>query len=492
MFSEIKSLAKRSAIYGAGDLSLKIISFLLLPLYTRFLSPAEYGILALANVVSFVASLLISLSIHGFVPIIYFNESGEKERREGVGTLFVSIVLLGGVITLSLDQLGSLFLPMVMRDVPFHPYIRIAIWTTYLTSWRIIPLTLLQIQERSGLYIAFSLSGSLLQIGLALWFLFHLHWGVTGILAGHLIAALVTAISYTALALRILTLSFKVNVLKNALIYSLPLIPHSLSSWLLELSDRTILQWYVPLDHVGLYSLAYSYGTLINMVANAMNLAWVPYLFRIDAEKGAKAAPQLAQIGTYFVMTLCLAALFLGLAARPTINLLTPPEYHDAGIIAPWIVAGILLSSLYYFPVNFLFLRRKTAIVAWITGISAVTNVISNLLLIPFYGAIAAAWTTFFSYGIMLLLTWWFAYKAYPIVYEYGRLTILFFITLNLWIIGNSIPWSMLWFEIIGKLAILCLFPFLIKMCGFLSENERNHLRLLVTMLRTRLKLIKL
>jgi hypothetical protein len=215
MFSEIKSLATKSAIYGAGDLFLKAISFLLLPLYTRLLDPSDYGIWALANVVSSVASIFISLSIHGFIPVIYFDESGEKERQKNTGTLFVSVVLLGGVIALLLDQLGSLLLPMVVRDVPFHPYIRLAIWTTYLNSWGLIPLRLLQTQERSSLYVIFSLFGSLLQIGLALWFLVHLRWGVIGILTGYLIAALIMTVPYTTLALRTLTLSFKANVLKQ-------------------------------------------------------------------------------------------------------------------------------------------------------------------------------------------------------------------------------------------------------------------------------------
>jgi len=98
------------------------------------LNPSDYGIWALADVVSSGASIFISLGIHGFVPVIYFDGSGEKERRENIGTLFVSVVLLGGANALILDQLGSLLLPMVVRDVPFHPYIRFAIWTTYLTS----------------------------------------------------------------------------------------------------------------------------------------------------------------------------------------------------------------------------------------------------------------------------------------------------------------------------------------------------------------------
>jgi hypothetical protein len=91
----------------------------------------------------------------------------------------------------------------------------------------------------------------------------------------------------------------------------------------------------------------------------------------------------------------------------------------------------------------------------------------------------------------MLLLTWWFARKTYPEAYEYRRLAILFVITMTLWIIGNSITWSTIGFEIAGKSIILCLFPFLITISGFLSDNEKQQIQLLVVKLQTRLSLMK-
>jgi O-antigen/teichoic acid export membrane protein len=476
MLSEIKGLASRSAVYSIGNIFLKAIGFFLLPIYTRLLTPSDYGILAVTSVVAVILALVSSLSLQGYVPSLYFSTADEQARRRGVGTLFLAVLVIGGLITLLVDQLGDLLFPLIFRDVPFHPYIRLAIWTTYLASWGLIPLRLLQTQEHSGRYILFTISGSLLQIGMALWFVIYMRQGVYGMLMAYLLATLFMLIPYVGLALRSLTPTFQVDVLKSALIFSLPLVPHALSGWILELSDRTILQWFVPLDQLGIYSLAYTYGMLMNLIAYAMNTAWVPFLFRIDANEGGAASQRLGQFGTYFALLLCLAALFLGLAAQPVITIMTPPAYHTAGHIAPWIVAGLLLSGLYYFPSSFLFLRRKTAIVPQITVIASVVNIALNLWLIPHFGVMAAAWTTFISYAVMLFLTWWFAFKAYPVVYEYKRLAVLVVITLLLWLLGNGLPWPGFWFEFWGKLGLFLLFPALLGLFGFFSEKEKQHL----------------
>lgn len=476
MLSEIKGLALRSAIYGTGDILLRVVNFLLLPIYTRLLTPADYGILAVTGLISVILAIFMSLSLHGFVSPLYFSVHSDQERRENIGTLFVFVIFIGGVIALLADRFLGPFFSSIIRSVPFDPYIRLAIWTTYFSVWGRIPLSLLQIQERSGIYVLFTLSSSLLQIGLALWFVVYLQHGINGLLTGYFLASLIMSVVHLILVLRNLKPSFKLDILKQALIFSIPLVPHELSGWILELSDRAILQWYVSLDQVGIYSLAYSYGSLINLIAYAINIAWVPFLYRTDSVEREKTSVRFGQMGTYFVLILCLSGLFLGLAAQPVISVITAPSYHKSGEIAPWIVAALLLSGLYYFPINFLFLRRKTAIVSQVTIISSITNIILNLLLIPVYGAIAAAWTTFLSYGIMLLLAWRFAFKVYPVVYEYRRLIILASTTVLLWVIGNILPWTSFWLEVIGKSTLLILFPIILERLGFFTEAEKIYI----------------
>lgn len=478
MRSEIKGLILTSVIYGIGDILLKAFNFLLLPIYTRLLTPSDYGILAVTGFLSFIMSIFMSLSLHGFLTPLYFSTGNYQERRENIGSLFLLSILVGGVIALSIDQVARPLFSLVIRDVPFDPYIRLTIWTAYLSTWSRIPLLLLRVQERSFAYVLLTLSSSLLQIVLSIWFVVYLQRGIEGLLIANLIATFVTSVICLISVSSNMILSFKVKIWRQALIFSLPLIPHELSGWILELSDRAILQWYVPLDQVGIYSLAYSYGSLITLIGYAMNMAWVPFLHKTDSIEGERASERFSYIATYFTALLCFFGLFLGLAAKPVISLITTALFHHAGDIAPWIVAALLLSSIYYFPVNFIFLRRKTVKVAFVTVVSSLTNIILNLWLIPMHGVMAAAWTTFISYGVMTLLTWYFSLKVYPIFYQYRRLMVVFLISAFLWVIGVGYPWNGFWSEIIGKLILLVAFPILLIIFGFFTEKEKSYLRL--------------
>jgi len=475
VFSEIKSLILKSIIYGSGSLFLKAVSFFLLPIYTRLLDPSDYGVWALSNVVSSVVSIFISFSIHGFVPVVYFHSSSENERREGIGTIFVTVVLVGGLVSLLLDQLGSYLFSFVIRDVPFHPYLRIAIWTTYFNSCGIIPLRLLQMQERSLTYVLLTVSGSILQTGLSLFLALHLG-GVNGLLIGYLIASLIMLMLYLTVVFKDISLAFKKHIFCQAMVFSAPLILHELSGWILELSDRVILQWYVSLDQVGIYSLAYSYGSLMSLVAYSINIAWVPMLFRVDAEKKDNLPVRLGQLGTYFALILCLVGAFLGLMARPIITMMTSPLYHKASEIAPWIVLGLLLSGLYYFPVNFLFLRKKTVVISLVMILTSLINISLNFWMVPLHGAIAAAWTTCISYGVMLILICLFSFAEYPIVYEYRRLSIVFAVSFCLWVFGHfSIPENP-FKAITVVLVLIALVPVSLLLLGFFSEEEKRFL----------------
>ncbi|PDW04028.1 lipopolysaccharide biosynthesis protein [Candidatus Viridilinea mediisalina] len=479
MLSDLKGLASRSIVYSSGDLLLRAISFLLLPIYTRVLTPTDYGILAVTGLVAAILALLSSLSLHGFVYPTYFAQTNELTRRRALGTLFVAILLIGFTFTLITDQVGTLLFPLIFPDVSFQPYIRIAIWTTFLASWQLVPLAILKAQERSVTYVLLTVAGSLLHSAIALGLVVYLGQGVWGMLVAAFAAAILMLIPYLVVTLRNITLALERETLNAALIFSLPLVPHALAGWLLQLSDRAILQWYVPLEQLGIYSLAYTLGMLISIVATAMNAAWVPFLFRTDANEGLSASTRLGQLATYYALILCFVALGFHLLAEPILTIMTPASYHGAIALMPWMIAGQLLSGLYFIPVSYLFLRRKTRLVPQITVVAAIVNLFLNLWFIPSFGVIAAAWTTFISYAIMLFLAWRLAFKVYPVVYEYRRLAIIALITILLWLIGHYLSLASLWSLVFAKLGLLLLLPLLLVAFGFLSTGEKRRIGLL-------------
>ena len=470
---DIKSLAGKSFVYGLGSVLLKGLSFFLLPLYTRYLTPSDYGVIAVTTMVSVVLSILYPLGLHGALARLYFRAHDEAERRENSGTIWVAMILLAGGMTVLLDRLGGNFFPLIFREVPFAPYVRLSVWTAFFGTFGLLPLNLLQIQERPGLYVIATAASTLLTIGLIIQLVVFQKLGAYGYLLGALVANIVMAVPYVVLAVRYIKITIRWSVLSFALAYSLPLVPHGLAAWVLELSDRAILERFVSLGELGIYSLGYQLGTLMSIVATAINNAWVPFLFKTDSQQGEAAKERLARLVTYYVFFLCWIALGLSLLSKEMIALMTALAFHTADRVMPWIVWGWFFGGLYYVPINFMFVREKTGLIPVVTVVSGVANVGLNLLLVPRYGMMAAAWTTFLSYGLMMILAWRLASRVYPMPYEYGRLTKIAVAALCVLIAGNIASFPTMLSAMVSKGGLLFAFPAVLIAVGFFTPAEK-------------------
>lgn len=463
-------------MYGLGSITLKAIGFFLLPLYTRYLTPADYGIMAVTATLMAILGIIYPLSLHGAVTRFYFTAQTETERRQTNGTLWLAIIVVALGITLLLDRFGAAIFSRLFEEVPFEPYIRLTIWIAFLNTLSLLPLVFFQVQERPVPYVMTTVTKTLLTIGLVIYFVVFQQQGVYGYLKGMFGAQALLAIPYLMLTLRQIELKLQWDILKAALLFSLPLIPHNLAGWVLELSDRAILERFVSLDQLGLYSIGYQFGLLMTLVATAVNYAWVPFLYKKDAQQGEAAKPVLTRLATYYTLGFCLAGLALMLLVREVIMLMTAPPFHAADRVAPWIIGGLLFSGLYYIPVNFLFLRRRTGLVPVVTVLSGLVNVGLNLWLAPVYGIMAAAWSTCLAYAVMLGLVWWLARRVYPFPYEYRRLGLIALTTAGLLAVGLIPNYGSFGVTLGVKLGLLLAYPVVLLALGFFTPAEKEQL----------------
>jgi len=451
-----------------------LAGFLLIPLYTRHLTTSDYGIMAVTGTITSVLSILFPLSLHSAAGRFHFSARDEGERRLTIGTIWISMILVGLGAAVVLDQFGSHIFPVIFRDVPFHLYIRPAIWISFLSTLSLLPLVTLQVRERPVPYVLITLSRTLLTIGLVVNWVVRRSQGAYGYLLGTLQALVILAIPHVILTLRNARLTWRRDIFTAALAFSLPLVPHSLAGWTLQLSDRAILQRVVPLGELGLYSLGYQLGTAMSLFSAAVNAAWVPFLYKVDAQKGDAAKPELARLTTYYVFFLCFMALGLALLAREIIFLIAAPSFHAAFRVSPWVVGGLLWDGLYYIPVSFLFLKRRTGLIPLITVSSAVVNVLLNIWLVPQYGIMAAAWATFLSFGLMLALAWVLAVRVYPFPYEYKRLGTIVLAGVVLFALGVRLQAGSVQVVLVGKGALLLSYPFVLALLGFYTRSEKK------------------
>jgi O-antigen/teichoic acid export membrane protein len=268
-------------------------------------------------------------------------------------------------------------------------------------------------------------------------------------------------------------------VLRAALLFGVPLVPHQLAGWVLELSDRAVLERYVPLSALGIYAVGYQVGLVMSVLATSANGAFAPYMYAADAEHGAEeSGRRVARLATYYALALSAAAAALFTLSGDVVRLLASPAFADAEAVARPVVLGQLAAGLYYVPTNLLFLRHRTAVLPLITGSAAAANIGLNLWAVPRFGYVAAAWTTLVAYLLMLAAAHLAASRTAVVRYEWRRLAVVGAALAATVAVGQALAGLRGPGGVALRLVAIGLFPAVIWLGRFAGPSERAALRL--------------
>jgi O-antigen/teichoic acid export membrane protein len=418
----LKRLSRAASTYVLGDIVTKGGAFLLLPLYTRFIPPDGYGILALTTMLSGLLSMLLSLGFTGAVLRFFPRLADEAERRAFLGTLWAALLVVCGAAVGLLALGGDRILGQAFRQVPFHPYLSLTLATVFC---QVTCTSLLQamyrVREQAAAYVAVSVGGFLLLSLASVGLVVGLRMGAAGAVLAQALAAAVVAAYAAARLAREVGLHMRRAYLLAALGYGLPLVPHLFGQWALGTADRIILERYVTLADLGVYALAYQFGSILSVLALSLSNALSPTFSRVAVDSGE--APGLRRAATYYTLLLALAALGLALLSGELIALLLPAAYLPAGPLIPWVVLGcFILGESYLFSNGLAFTAGRTRSLAAATAVGAAANIGLNLLLVPRYGVLAAAVATALGYAALALPTAWLAIRSGAAGFEYRRM----------------------------------------------------------------------
>jgi O-antigen/teichoic acid export membrane protein len=425
VFNEIKRVFKDSAIYGLGGLLPKIAGIVLVPIYTRYLLPADYGLMSLATMVTTMVGVVMMLGQSGSLTLLFRSsqaEDSEDEVRSLLFTVVTFTLVFAGLVFALLLLIGPALMPHLVKSgaIAFNPYIVVALSTAALG----VPLGLLQAVNRARgqavTHTLFQLTNFSLNTGFTIYFVVALRQGALGSLKGTLIAAALLLPVALWLLGREMRPRFSPKWLRKSLAFGLPLVPHYFAGWILALADRYMLERFRSLTEVGLYSLAYNVAMVLNLVASSINQAWAPVYYDLaSTEDGRKKLPRLTTV--YAAATTAAAMAFM-LASRETLLLLAAPKYHPAAGIVPVVAAGYYFFALYIVLSTGIFYARKTRWVPAISAVAAALNIGLNLWLMPRFGMWAAAWNTLAAFALMAIIARIVAGRLQPGSFEDVRL----------------------------------------------------------------------
>ena len=420
MFSRIKSLFQNLAVYGLGDAATSIASLLLLPVYTRYLTPEDYGVITMLLMIEAVAKVTFRWGVDTAFMRLYYDCQDQLARQRLASTIFFFLLAINGALV-CIVVAGAGWLSTLLFGVDTRAWlIRMVLVNTFVTGFYFMPFHILRIGERTGKFVALGFGRSAGTLVMRLVFVIAAQLGVFGVVLADLV---VTAVFTPILGLWVWPLIrpvFSRDVLREALGFGLPRIPHSIANQVIALADRTFLNAYAKLSDVGIYSVGASFGMAPKLFLSAFESAWTPFFLSVMHEKDAKRT--YSTVSTYVLLVLVLLVSGLAGGAPDLLRLTTTAQFHHASAVTPWIALGAMFQGVYLVGSIGIIITKRTAIYPVATGIAAAISLAANALLIPRFGTIGAAWANATAYGALALVTVGFSLRCYPIAYEWARL----------------------------------------------------------------------
>lgn len=482
MSSLIKNISKHTAIYSLGDLMGKGLAFLMIPLYTHYLGAAEYGTLELLELSTYIAGLLMAMGIAQSVVRFYYDHEDQYHKDQVVSVAMISIWVISAVVLpLLIIYSGEISL-FVLDSADFSKLFTLVFISMTINLSNEIPMTLLRIKEKSSLYMTISLARMAIMLSLNILFIVYYGMGVMGILISSLVGSVLSGLFLTIYTLRQIKISFSFDQLKQLVAYSFPLVWVWLGMFTINFGDRFILQRLMDLDSVGVYSLAYKFGVMGNiLVLSPFILTWAPKRFEIVNEPDAKET--YATVFTYFIFALVFVSLGISVMIKDVVIILTDQEYHAAGIYVPAILSSYIFYAVYQYVQFGILLKKKTKILGAATLAVAGANIVLNLLLIPILDIWGAALATFLSFGLLALSIFPSSQKLYYVPYQYGRLLKSVVVAVAMFFLCAWLETGSIWLNIVLKFLVALTYPLVLYLTKFYTAIEIDKGREVVSQL---------
>ncbi len=468
---EVKLLAKHSAIYGVARILDRAIGFFMIPVYTRFLAPADYGVLELIYMTVSLIGMVVGVGITSAVTRFYFDHKDEEKRNVVISTAIIAYGGMVGLIVLLLLPFGGFVGRVVLQSDDGSRLILVALITMAADIVFSIVLAYLRAQHASLKVTGITLTKTVLTLSLNIYFLVFLEMGVFGILLASLVANLLFATGMVIDTLRRTGMRIDFPLMVEMLRFGGPLIPSNVAAYLVHSSDRYFIGHYVAVSQVGIYSLGYKFGSLINQLVNApFTQIWNPR--RIEKFDQGDVEKHFAKIFTYFCTLNVFAALMLSLLSRELIQVMAAPEYWDAYKVVPIIALSYVIFSFHYhFNIGIL-AKKKTKFIAYTNVLNGGLNLVLNIALIPRFGVWGAAWATLFCFTFKITLTYIFSNRLHPILVEWRRVITVFLVGGVVYGAGVQIDLGSIWLNAPAHAAAGLGMPLLLVVARFFSQEE--------------------
>ena len=474
MLKDLKALGKESLIYGLSTVGARLLNFLLMPFYTHYLLPAEYGIVA--TVFSYIAFLNIIYQ-YG-MDQAYMRHYAHKEKA--FSTAYSCVLVTSVVFSAVLACFPSFWASLGGIGPERGRLVLYAAAILFLDSINVLPFADLRMAHKPFYFAGVRLASITLNVVLNIFFLTRLNMGIEGVFLANLLSSL---LSVAAVPKRF-TFTFDRELFGKLVDYSLPLLPAGLGAMAVQVIDRPILLRLAGESAVGIYQANYRLGIFMVLIVSMFDQAWRPFFLERADKPGGPAV--FARVLTYFTLALVWLGMALSFFIPDLVRLqvagraLIHENYWSGLPIVPVVLFAYLVNGIYVNLLAPIIISKKTKVIMLATLAGALVNVAATFALIPKFGIFGPPWAAFAAYCVMALTVYFYGRRYFPVPYELKRLGMIVLVALALslpaiagWVRGG-------WQWTAYRLLALSAYPVVLLGLGFFLPEEKRKACLMV------------
>lgn len=481
MFQKLKQLSVNLTVYGVGDVAIQLANVFLLPVYTLVLPPTEYGIIGVLLALELIVRVVSRWGVDAAFMRFYTECPDTRARQLLASTLGLFLAVVSGALLGAGIAASPWLSPFLLRRPGYIIPMQLVFLNALLGCFSFLPFHVLRLEGRAKTFVSLTFSVNLSTLLAKVLLVVVLRRGVTGVFLADTIVALGLAVVLLPRYMTLLRPVFSRAVLKECLAFGLPRLPHGIAHQITSSTDRYFLSLFRPSWEVGIYQIGATLAMGLKLFLSAFETAWAPFYFKEMHERSAKETFRV--VTTYGVAALALLVSGLAAIAFDLVRLMTTPQYVGAAQVVPWLGLAVALQGLYLLTSIGLNITKRTAYYPLSTGAAAATSVVLNLLLIPRFGMLGAAWASVAAYGVLAAVAFSFSRRFYRIEYEWGRILRVVVAAVLAWVAGGLVlpPTAAPFIGLLvrGTAVVLVFVAALIPMRFFQEREIRQFRRIL-------------
>ena len=493
MFQKVKALFLDLVVYGTGDVATHLVGFLLLPLFTNFLSKDDYGVWGVLLTASLIAKIVFRWGVDASFMRFFYECEDARARQRLASTIFFFLLAANGAILLVALVAAPLYSTRLFRLQGQTVALQLMILSTFVGGFFFLPFHVFRIRGQARRFALLTFTRSVTTLLMRIVLVLVLHFGVMGLVLSEFAVTLAFAFVLLRWFAPLVRPVFSRETLREVLGFGLPRVPHGIAQQIVgPTTDPLLMAWLLTgssvqnLQTIGLYQVGSSLGLALKFFLSAFEYAWAPFYFQTMKEKDAQRT--FSTITTYGLAVLVLMSAGLSAVATDLVRLMTKPAFHEAAVVIPWISVAVTLQGAYLLTSIGMNITKHTEYYPVAAGVAAASNILANIILIPRYGILGPAWSNVISYSVLAGVAFVLSQRLYPIRYEYGRVVRVVVAGVVAYAVADLLlPDFRL--AAVGVLArgitVVVVYPAVLGATGFFHVKELARMKTLVAALRS-------